>query len=276
MMKSFAVLVAAIGCSACTIEKTQRIAAAEKPPALDLELFDIIDLTHPLNDQTIFWPTSPSTFKLDSIAKGVTEGGYYYSANSFSMPEHGGTHFDAPVHFGEGKLSTDQVPVDRLVAPAIVIDVTKQAAGNPDYQLTTQDLAEWEARNGNVPIRAIVLLRTGWSRRWPDKLEYLGDDSPGDASKLHFPSFGPDAARILVEQRRVAALGVDVASIDIGQSTDFMVHRIAAAANVPGLENLTALDRLPETGAYIIALPIKIEGGSGGPLRAIGMVPRRP
>jgi kynurenine formamidase len=119
----------------------------------------------------------------------------------------------------------------------------------------------------------MVLLRTGWSRHWPDRAAYLGDDTPGDASNLHFPSFGEDAARLLVEERNVAALGADVASIDYGQSTDFPVHRIAMAKNVPGFENLTNLEQLPATGAWIIALPMKIAGGSGGPLRAVAAIP---
>jgi kynurenine formamidase len=119
----------------------------------------------------------------------------------------------------------------------------------------------------------MVLLRTGWSARWPDKRRYLGDDTPGDASRLHFPSYGADAARILVADRKVTALGVDTASIDHGPSKDFPVHQIVAAANVLGLENLTGLDTLPPTGAWVIALPMKIAGGSGGPLRAIALVP---
>jgi len=120
-----------------------------------------------------------------------------------------------------------------------------------------------------------VLLRTGWDRRWPDRKAYLGDDTPGDATRLHFPSFGAEAARFLIEQRNVGAIGVDVASIDYGQSKDFQVHRIAAAHNVVGFENLRALDALPPTGALLVALPMKIENGSGGPLRAIAMVPRK-
>ena len=120
-----------------------------------------------------------------------------------------------------------------------------------------------------------MLLRTGWSRYWPDAKAYLGDDTPGDASKLEFPSYGADAARLLVEERGVTVLGVDTASTDYGKSTDFAVHRIAAARNVSNLENLTNLDRLPATGALVFALPMKIEGGSGGPVRVVALVPRR-
>jgi kynurenine formamidase len=200
-------------------------------------------------------------------------GGYFYSAYRLSTPEHGGTHLDAPVHFGEGKRSADQVPLEQLMAAAVVIDVTAQASADRDYRLTPQDIAAFEKQHGRIAAGTIVLLRTGWSRHWPDARAYLGDDTPGDASKLSFPGYGVEAAKILVEDRRAGVLGIDTASIDYGRSTDFMVHRIAAAQNVAGLENLTNLDRLPPTGALVIALPMKIEGGSGGPVRAVAMIP---
>jgi len=118
-----------------------------------------------------------------------------------------------------------------------------------------------------------VLLRTGWSSRWPDKRAYLGDDTPGDASHLHFPSYGAEAARLLVD-RGAAVLGVDTASVDHGPSKDFLVHRILGAANVAGLENVTNLDRLPPTGAWVVALPIKLAHGSGAPpARVVALVP---
>ncbi|HJR63863.1 MAG TPA: cyclase family protein [Gemmatimonadaceae bacterium] len=241
---------------------------------IDLAKSRIVDLTHPLNERTLYWPTSPSTFELERLAHGQTPGGYFYSANTFSAPEHGGTHLDAPIHFSERGQTSDQIPLDRLLGPAVVIDISAKTAANPDYRLTPDDVSEFERRHGRIGAGAIVLLRTGWSRHWPNRRAYFGDDTPGDASKLHFPSYGVEAARLLVEQRRVAALGIDAASIDYGPSTDFMVHRIAAAANVPGLENLTALDQVPATGAIVIALPIKIEGGSGGPVRIVALVPR--
>jgi kynurenine formamidase/ketosteroid isomerase-like protein len=247
--------------------------AAAGAQQIDLTASRLVDLTHPFNAQTIYWPTSPSTFELQELAFGHTEGGYFYSAHAFCSPEHGGTHLDAPIHFAEGRQTTEQIPLERLVAPAVVIDVSASAARDPDYRLTPGDVLAFEQVHGRIPAGSIVLLRTGWSRHWPDRLRYLGDDTPGDASRLHFPSYGADAARLLVEERNVAVLGADVASIDYGQSRDFMVHRIAAAHNVPGLENLTNLDRLPPTGAVVVALPMKIEGGSGGPLRAVAIVP---
>lgn len=242
---------------------------------IDLSRYEMVDLTHALNARTVFWPTSEGGFELQRLAFGPTPGGYFYAANAFAMPEHGGTHLDAPIHFAEGGITADRIPLERLVLAAVVLDVSAKAAKDPDYRLTAEDVRTFERRHGRIPAGAAVLLRTGWDERWPDRRAYLGDDTPGDASRLHFPSFGADVARLLVEERRVGALGVDVASIDYGQSKDFMVHRIAGAHGVPGFENLTGLGALPPTGSLLLALPIKIEGGSGGPLRAVALVPRR-
>ncbi len=248
--------------------------AAAGAQKVDLSRYRMVDLTHALNARTLYWPTSPTTFKLDTLSYGPTPGGWFYSAYAFSAPEHGGTHLDAPIHFGEGKATVDRVALDRLLAPAVVIDVTAKARADADYRLTREDVLAFERAHGRIPAGSIVLLRTGWSLRWPDRKSYLGDDTPNDASKLHFPSFGAEAARLLVQERRAAAIGADVASIDHGPSQDFMVHRIAAAADVPGIENLTNLHLLPATGALVIALPMKLEGGSGGPVRVVALVPR--
>jgi kynurenine formamidase len=253
---------------------TSVFAPALPAQTIDLARSRLVDLTHAFDSSTLYWPTSPSPFVLERLAFGLTPGGYFYSANAFSAPEHGGTHLDAPIHFGEGRQTVDAIPLERLIGTAVVIDVSRQASANPDYRLTRGDVEAFEARHGRIAAGTIVLLRTGWSTRWADRKAYLGDDTPNDASKLSFPSYGEDAARLLVEERSVAALGADVASIDYGRSTDFPVHRIAAARNAYGLENLTNLDALPPTGAVVEALPMKIAGGSGGPVRAIAMVPR--
>ena len=241
---------------------------------VDLARYRIVDLSHGYGPETLYWPTSTEKFTLKQDASGPTPGGWFYAANSVSTPEHGGTHLDAPRHFSEKGRTTDQIPLNQLVARAVVIDVTKEAAGDRDYRLTPEAVLAFEKSHGRIARGTAVLLRTGWSRHWPNAKAYLGDDTPGDASKLSFPSYGVDAARLLVEDRGVAALGIDTASIDYGRSTDFQVHRVAAARNVPGFENLTSLDQLPPVGALVIALPMKIEGGSGGPLRAIALVPR--
>jgi kynurenine formamidase len=248
-----------------------RMAAPASTPVFDLARARIVDLTHPFDDKTPYWPTAPSGFELKTVHRGTTQDGYFYSAYSFCAPEHGGTHLDAPFHFAEGGFAADAIPLKQLVAPGVVIDVAAKAAADADYRLSVADVEAWERRNGRVPAGAIALVRTGWSSRWPDRKRYLGDDTPGDASRLHFPGLSPEAAALLVE-RRVAALGIDTASLDHGPSKDFAAHRVGAAANVPNLENLAHLDQLPETGAWIVALPMKIGGGSGAPLRALALL----
>jgi kynurenine formamidase len=268
-------LAAALGSPAAGAEAPRGGADAPKasaPP--DLATARLVDLTWSFDERTIYWPTSPTTFELKRLHHGPTLGGYFYSANAFCTPEHGGTHMDAPVHFAEKGRSVDEVAVEQLVGPAVVIDVSAKASADPDYRLTADDVRAWEKQHGLVPQRAIVLLRTGWGARWPDRKRYLGDDTPGDASRLHFPSYGAGAAEYLISTRKVAAIGVDTASIDHGPSKDFPVHRMAGAANVPGLENVAHLEEVSETGAWVIALPMKIAGGSGGPLRIIAVMSR--
>lgn len=242
--------------------------------APDLAHAEVVDLTYAFDEHTLYWPNSPGGFELKQLAHGPTPGGYFYSANSFTAPEHGGTHLDAPIHFSEHGLTIDQLPPRQLIAPAVVIDITSKTAGDADYRLTADDVREWERANGAIAPGTIVLLRTGWGSRYGNRKAYFGDDTPGATDHLHFPSFGADAARLLVNDRRAGAIGLDTASIDYGQSKDFIVHQIANGANVPGLENLANLDRLPARGAWVIALPMKIGGGSGGPLRAVALLPR--
>ncbi len=242
-------------------------------PPIDLAHAELVDLTWPYDEHTLYWPTSPSAFELKQLAYGPTPGGWFYSSYAICTPEHGGTHLDAPIHFAEGKTTVDGIPLERLIAPAIVIDIADRAAANADARLTADDIRAWEGRHGAIAAGTIVLLRTGWGKRWPIRKSYFGDDTPGATDNLHFPSFGEDAARLLVE-RRVAAIGVDTASIDYGQSRDFIVHRIANGADVPGLENIAHLEHLPARGAWIMALPMKIAGGSGGPVRIVAVVPR--
>ncbi len=249
-------------------------ACAPAPAGLDLTRYDLVDLTHPFDAAAPYWPTSPGGFELRTLHAGPTPAGFYYSAYAFQAPEHGGTHLDAPVHFAEGALPADQVPLAQLVAPAAVLDVRDSAAANPDYLLRPEDVTAFEAAHGRIAAGTIVLLRTGWSARWPGRKAYLGDDTPGDATRLHFPGYGEAAARLLVEERGVALLGIDAASVDHGPSRDFPVHRLGAARGVSNLENLAHLDRLPATGAIVLALPMKIAGGSGAPVRVVALVPK--
>ena len=238
------------------------------------EAAEWVDMSYAYDESTIFWPTA-ERFELEVVAAGPTDLGFWYEANNFSTAEHGGTHMDAPVHFAQGAHAADEVPMDRLVGAAVVIDVSDLAASDPDYQLGVADLAGWEAVHGAIPEGAILLVRTGWGAFWPNPQRYLGTSvrGPEAVPELHFPGIHPDAARWLVENRRVAAVGIDTPSIDYGQSTLFETHQILYGENVPGFENVANLDRLPPIGAYVVALPMKIAGGSGAPLRMVGVIP---
>ena len=232
-----------------------------------------VDLTHDLSSESVFWPTGPA-FRLDKVADGVTEQGYYYASNNYSGSEHGGTHIDSPVHFAQGRWTVDQIPLDRLIGKAVVVDVSAASAKNADYQVSIADFTAWEQANGQIEPESIVLIRTDFAKRWPDAQSYLGtaERGAGAVPKLHFPGLHPDAAKWLIE-RNVKAVGLDTASIDYGQSTLYESHRILYERNIPAFENLAALDQLPPRGAVVYALPIKIKGGSGGPLRAIAVLP---
>lgn len=252
----------------------------QHPPALrPAECFasgQWIDLTYAFSDSTLYWPNNKITFHLDTLANGMTPGGFFYSSYQFCAPEHGGTHLDAPIHFAAGHWSSDQIPLDRLNGDAVVVDVSEKALPNRDYLVGTADLTAWEARHGPIPADAIVLLRTGYGRFYPDAARYFGTAGRGAAAipKLHFPGLDPAAAQWLADQRKVKAVGLDTPSIDYGQSADFKSHQVLLGANIPVFENVAQLDRLPATGSFVMALPMKIQGGSGGPLRIVAWVAR--
>lgn len=233
----------------------------------------LIDLTHPFDQNTIYWPTNRS-FRLDVVHKGLTDKGYWYETHDYSASEHGGTHIDAPVHFAEGKWTIDEIPLTHLVSPAIKVDVSAKA--HRDYLISEQDLIAWEKRHGRIPVGAIVLVYTGWEKFWPDKKRYLGSDKPGDTRGLHFPGFSAEAALFLTKKRTIHAVGLDTASLDYGQSKEFLAHRIFGEANIPGFENLHNLDLLPARGFCVLALPMKIGRGSGAPLRIIAKTTSQP
>ena len=234
----------------------------------------LVDLTHPFDAGTIYWPTEAG-FKLIRGPAGITEKGYYYAANRFAGAEHGGTHIDAPIHFFKDGNTVDQIPLEKLVGEAVVVDVTKSCSEDRDYQVDVEDLRRWETNHNRQLIDVIVLLRTGYGRRWSDRKSYLGTDKTGSmaVADLHFPGLAPTAARWLVEQRAIKAIGIDTASIDYGQSQSFQSHVTLFKHNVPAFENVRNLEELPAAGATVFALPMKIGGGSGAPLRIIAVIP---
>ena len=232
-----------------------------------------IDLTHELSSDAVFWPTA-DPFKMTTDFEGVTERGYYYSAYSFATAEHGGTHIDAPVHFAEGKNHVNEIPLEQLIGAAVVVDVSAQVAKNRDHLISVADLEAWESRHGKIPKGSIVLLHTGFGGYWPHADKYLGTALRGQegVAALSFPGLSTEAATWLTQQRKMKAVGIDTASIDYGKSKNFSTHVALMTSNIPAFENVANLDQLPSTGVYVIALPVKIRGGSGGPLRIIARV----
>ena len=233
----------------------------------------VIDLSYSFDSESVYWPTA-EPFHLEKDFEGITEKGFYYSAYKYSAAEHGGTHLDAPVHFSRGRHTVDQIPLEQLMGSGIVVDVTKHCENNSDYQVTTKDFLAWEKKHGRIPTGTMLLLRTGFGKFYPDRKKYLGTEERGDraVAKLHFPGLHPEAARWLTGNRSIKAIGLDTASIDYGQSTLFESHRILFDKNIPAFENVANLDRLPPKGFSVIALPMKIKGGSGGPLRIVAIL----
>ena len=233
----------------------------------------LVDLTHDFDEETIYWPTE-SGFEMTTRFAGVTDKGYYYEAHSISTPEHGGTHLDAPIHFYEGGDTAESIPLRRLVAPGVVIDVREACANDRDHRVGKVDFEAWEAENGRIPKGAIVLLRTGFGDFWPDRERYMGTARRGEEAveELHFPGLDPAAVPWLVE-RGISAIGLDTPSIDHGPSKLFKAHVALFEKNIPAFENVANLDQLPVRGFTVIALPMKVAGGSGAPLRIIAAIP---
>ena len=257
----------AVGASAATL------LLALPALAQDLSSGRWIDLSHPFNAESVYWPTA-DMFEKEEVFAGHTEAGHYYSAYNFSASEHGGTHLDAPIHFAEGANAADQVPVEQLIGPGFIIDVSDRAADDPDYRVSAADIEAFESEHGRIPAGAIVLLNTGRASLYPDRASYMGTAERGEdaVAKLHFPGLGKDGAELLIE-RGIDAVGIDTPSIDYGQSKNFETHVALMTNDIPAFENVADMSALPPTGATIVALPMKIEGGSGGPLRIVAHLP---
>lgn len=233
-----------------------------------------IDLTWSFDENTVYWPTNVK-FSHDTVFYGINDKGYFYSSFKYSAEEHGGTHFDAPIHFAQGGRTIEQITVQELTGPAIVVDVSEQAALNRDYLISTHDFVNWEKKYGRIPDQTIVLLNTGFGKFWNDHEKYTGTTKSGTVGvdELHFPGLDPEAAKWLVEERKINAVGLDTPSIDYGQSKDFQTHRFLCAHNVTAYENIANLGQVPPTGSYLVVAPMKIRGGSGSPLRLFAWVP---
>lgn len=225
----------------------------------------VLDLSYAINDKLVPWPGDTRWFEA-KVNATVEKNGYF--TRSFWMLEHYGTHLDAPVHFPPGKTPVDQIPAKQFFGPAVVLDVRAEGAKNPDYQLPAARVEDWENKHGQIAEGAIVLLRTGWAARWPDARRYRNQDAQG---RMHFPGFSADSVKLLIK-RKISGIGCDTMSADYGASEDFAVHHLALGAGLYHLENLADLSEVPEAGAFLVVAPIKLEGGSGGPVRVYALI----
>jgi kynurenine formamidase len=229
----------------------------------------ILDMTYPLDEAAIFWPTA-KPFSLIQVAYGISEGGWFYAANEFSAAEHGGTHADAPIHFAQGGRTIGQIPLEEWIGPAVKVDVTKECDQNRDYLLGVDDLRSWEKAYGRIPDGAWVIMYTGiGTRYYPDKKMVLGTDKTGQEAiaELSFPGFSPESVEFLLRERDIKGIAIDTPSIDRGKSQTFMVHQVLFAADKLALENIANLDKLPAKGATLYVNPMLIRGGTGAPCR---------
>jgi kynurenine formamidase len=239
----------------------------------------IVDLTQPLGPATPViglppvFAASPGV-TIETISRYDERGPAWYW-NTVRFGEHTGTHFDAPIHWITGKdladNACDTLPVRRFIGPACVIDVEADAGRNPDFLVTPERIDAWEQEHGRIPESAWVLLRTGWSRREGAAFLNVGPDGP------HSPGFAAAASRLLANDRNVLGVGVETIGTDAGQAATFDPpfpnHHIMHGAGKLGLASLCNLDRLPATGAVVIAAPLKIVNGSGSPVRVVAIVP---
>ena len=233
-----------------------------------------IDLTHAFSEKAIYWPTADE-FKKTTVFRGKTDAGFYYEAYNYCGAEHGGTHIDAPIHFASRRKTVDQIPVEQLIGNGIVINIEDKVDRDRNYQLAVEDILLWEEKHGAIPNNSILLINTGMAKHWPDKKLYMGTEKRGEegVAELGFPGLHPEAAKFLVTKRKINAIGLDTPSIDFGKSKLFQSHQILYSQNVPAFENVANLDKLPNEGFTVIALPMKIKEGSGAPLRIVAFVP---
>ena len=256
------VLLLGLGCSP---KEADRVILLEE---LFTGKIHVVDMTHTLSLSAPFWPDpSGNPFSYDTLVKqpsGAPAMGKYH------IPEHFGTHLDAPIHSADNLVSVDKLTPNELFGPVVVIDATGKCAENADYLLSEQDILDWEKAHSPIPDRAIVLMLTGWGKKWGDYKAYKNED---DSGKMHFPGFSKEAALFLTKERNILGIGIDTFSVDAAVTDGFPVHGLVNGAGKFHLENVANLHELPPAGAYLITAPIKLEGGSGGQVRIFGIVP---
>ena len=252
-------------------------ASAQEPDPLSLLMkglasrrIAVVDLTYNLDDTNPFWPEGRTQTPFKAKVVGTYERNGLF-ARELEIPEHFGTHIDAPVHFDPHGWKVAEIPLERLIAPAIVIDVTQEAKAQTEYRVTVEDIQRWEKAHGPAPLAGIVFFRTGWGKRWPSQSEFMKPDPEGHP---HFPCLTVEAGRYVMKQMKPVGIGIDSPGIDRGDDHTYPLHHLTLEAGTYLLENVGNLAALPETGAVVIVSPMKLTGGSGSPVRILGLVPK--
>jgi kynurenine formamidase len=227
----------------------------------------IVDLTYDLNASAPYWPEhlTETPFKAKVAA---TYGANGLFARDLELPEHFGTHIDAPAHFKPGGWDVSQIPLPRLIAPAIVIDVTRAAGTSDEYRVSVEDVKAWENNHGALPHGGIALFRTGWARHWPSQEAFMKQDAEG---RLHFPCLTIEAGHYLMAHMKPVGVGIDSPGIDLGADHKYPLHHLTLDTGTYLLENVARLESVPATGAILIVSPMKLTGGSGSPVRILAL-----
>jgi kynurenine formamidase len=223
---------------------------------------EVVDLTHSL-------PASESASKSGYRSQNVARADSIDSALPMPSSEQFATRIDAPSRLVRGMWTVDQIPAGRLIAPLIVLDVSGSVKNNPDYEISVQDIAGWEQTNGQIPLGAVVVARTGWGSRWTSARSYRNADGKG---RMHFPGYSEDAARFLAEGRNALGLGIDTPNLQHGGSNNLAANHYTMAHGLYVLTNVANLDRMPANGAVAMVAPMKLTGGSAAPVRILALV----
>jgi kynurenine formamidase len=240
-------------------------AARQRAVRLPNGFRDVVDLTHPFSPALPVYPA----YKPVQIRERFSVARDGFAGNEVTFDEHTGTHVDAPSHFVGGGMSADRLPVDRLVAPLVVVSIADRAARDADTQVSIDDLLQWEKRHGRMPAGAFVAMDAGWDARAETADRFLNRDAKGT---MHAPGFGEPAARFLVGERDICGVGVDTLSLDAGAAEKFVAHLAILGAGKYGVELLANLGRVPPSGATVIVGAPKHAGASGGPARVLALV----
>ena len=236
--------------------------AQHRNPSEQDPRFVVVDLTHSM---TLVAPSRASSPEANSTIASNDS----FFASEILAPQHYGTNLDAPAHFEHGLWTVDQIPAERLVAPLVVLNVRSKAAHDANYQISVNDVADWEQVHGHIPQGAVVLANTGWESRWTSAKDYRNADS---REVLHFPGFSAETARFLVEGRTAIGLGIDTLSLDYGPSRDFPVHKYALSHSLYQLENVANLEQAPESGGTVVVAPSKLAGEPDAPVRILALM----